>query len=131
MKKKYKFVMKIHNWLSEFTHPNALGSCLMFSKINKQNQKVHFYKKPALQDSLSPALEAAILFPVFCDDWENYSKIRLQIKKEWKASVDVCDLFEKKITLEEEKGKVLGYFLGIFYLITHLIKKAVAFFNQK
>jgi hypothetical protein len=95
MDETYKFVSKIHYWLCEFAHPNALGSCLMFSRLNKQDQKVRFYQKPVLQDSLSPALEAAILLPVFCDDWKNSSEIRLQIKKEWKPSADICNLFEK------------------------------------
>lgn len=93
--KTYKIVSEIHDWLCEFVHPNALGSCLMFSRPNKQNQKVHFYKKPIPHDSLSPALEGAIFLPVFCKDWKNSSEIRLQIKREWKPSVDVCDLFEK------------------------------------
>ena len=102
MDKTYKFVSEIHNWLCEFSHPNALGSCLMFSRSNEQDQKVRFYQKPALQDSLFSALEVAILLPVFCDDWKNSSKIRLQIKKKWKPSVDVFDLFEKR-SLAENK----------------------------
>lgn len=94
--KTYKVVSKTYEWLCEFVHPNALGASLMFSRLNRKDQKVSFYQKPIFEDSLSPALEGALYLPIFCDDWEKRAEIRLQLEKEWKPSVDVYDLFENE-----------------------------------
>ena len=91
--KTYEVVSKTYNWLCEFVHPNSLGAVLMFSHLNKQDQKVHFYQKPVFESSLSPAFEGAIYLPIFCEDWKESAEIKLQLQREWKPTIEVCDLF--------------------------------------
>jgi hypothetical protein len=94
--KTYKNVGRSHDWLCEFVHPNALGTTLGFSQVDKKNGSVLFHKNIPFERGSSPILEAAVWLPVFQDDWEKRLEIRKKIMSDWEPNVSVCDLFEGK-----------------------------------
>ncbi len=94
MDKTYKHTSDTYNWLSEFCHPNSLGACLMFSKMNRQDQLLTFLSVPQIDESLSPAFEGSIYFPIFQEDWIKSLDVRVRIEREWKFTEEAFDIFE-------------------------------------
>jgi|GEM_PF-6552095 len=59
-------IMDDYNWLSEFTHPNALGASLYYSTIIEEKDKVEFIDKPEIDFyTISNCLTAPITIGIF------------------------------------------------------------------
>jgi hypothetical protein len=96
MDKTYEFASDSYNWLSEFCHPNSLGTCFMFSRMDRIEKSLTFLNVPSAEENLSPALEGILYLQLFCDDWQRSSKVRKSIESEWKFTEEIYEIFEQK-----------------------------------
>lgn len=94
--KKYVNLQNEYNFLSEFVHPNSLGTTMAYSEYDAQNKKWTFLDKPSFEDSLSPATDAILALPPFVIEWKRLPEIREKIIKTWKPSQTIFDRFYRK-----------------------------------